>query len=209
MPKKVDPEARRQEVAEAVFRVARRDGLEHASLRNVAAEAGLAIGSVRHYFAGQSDIMIFAMRHFVDRAGARLMEHVRDRPAPDAAPGRHVAVFAAALAELLPLDAERREETEVWLAFTVSARTREELRPYAERLYDETRDLVRKVLAAAERTGVLRDGLDPDVETERLYALVDGLALHGVLQPGRLDADAMRATLHRHLGEIMPRADDR
>ncbi|GAA0364475.1 TetR/AcrR family transcriptional regulator [Actinoallomurus spadix] len=209
MPKKVDPEARRHEVAEAVFRVTRRDGLEHASLRNVAAEAGLAVGSVRHYFEGQTDIMIFAMRHFVDRVGARLLEHVRDRPGPGASADRHVAAFEAALAELLPLDAERREETEVWLAFTVSARTREELRPYAERLYDQTRELVHKVLTAAERTGVLRDGVDADTETERLYALVDGLALHSVLQPGRLDAEGLRAALRRHLDEIMPRAAGR
>ncbi|MCO5974499.1 TetR family transcriptional regulator C-terminal domain-containing protein [Actinoallomurus soli] len=97
----------------------------------------------------------------------------------------------------------------VWLAFTVSARTREELRPYAERLYDQTRELVHKVLAAAERTGVLRDGIDVDIETERLYALVDGLALHSVLQPGRLDAESLRAALRRHLDEIMPRAAGR
>ncbi|MEV0662880.1 TetR family transcriptional regulator C-terminal domain-containing protein [Actinomadura luteofluorescens] len=49
-----------------MFRVVRRDGLEQASLRTVAAEAGLAIGSVRHSFGGQADIMIFAMRTFAE-----------------------------------------------------------------------------------------------------------------------------------------------
>jgi AcrR family transcriptional regulator len=43
-----------------VFRVVRRAGFEQASLRNVAEEAGLAIGSVRHYFDGHTDLMVFA-----------------------------------------------------------------------------------------------------------------------------------------------------
>ena len=41
MPKIVDHEARRAELAEAVWRLASRDGLEAVTLRGVAAEAGL------------------------------------------------------------------------------------------------------------------------------------------------------------------------
>ncbi|MEI5134937.1 TetR family transcriptional regulator [Streptomyces libani] len=57
MPKQVDREARRREVVDALFRVAVRDGLQRASLRAVADEARLNIGSVRHYFAGQEELM--------------------------------------------------------------------------------------------------------------------------------------------------------
>jgi DNA-binding transcriptional regulator YbjK len=72
VPKVVDPVARRQEVAEAVLRVVRRDGLEQASVRNVAREAGLSMGSLRHYFASQSELMVFAFRTVVDRIESRL-----------------------------------------------------------------------------------------------------------------------------------------
>ncbi|MFI9589760.1 TetR family transcriptional regulator [Nonomuraea sp. NPDC052265] len=44
-------------VAGTVFGVVRRAGFEQASLRNVAEEAGLAIGSVRHYFAGHTELI--------------------------------------------------------------------------------------------------------------------------------------------------------
>jgi len=52
--------------------VIRLDGLEHASVRNVAREAGLSMGALRHYFATQSELLCFAMQLVGDRARARI-----------------------------------------------------------------------------------------------------------------------------------------
>lgn len=204
MPKIVDPEARRREVAEAVFRVVRRDGLEQASLRTVAAEAGLAIGSVRHYFGGQADIMIFAMRTFAERAGERLRLRAGRLSVPDPAapPAEHAAAMEALFAELLPLDAERREEAEVWLAFVVGARTRPELGPLAREMHDDLRSIAARVLRAARRAGALRPGLDVELEAARVHALVDGLSAHAVLRPESTDPADLRAVLRRHVSEL-------
>ncbi|TDD79829.1 TetR family transcriptional regulator [Actinomadura darangshiensis] len=211
MPKVVDPGARRREVAEAVFRVVRRDGLEQASLRNVAAEAGLAIGSVRHYFGGQADIMISAMRYFAERARERLRARAGRLSAPDpAAPdAEHVATMEALFAGLLPMDRERREEAEVWLAFTVGARTRPDLCAVATELYDETRSAAELVLAAAARVGILRPGLDVAAEAARVHALIDGLTLHAVLPPWRVGPSHLAAALRRHVLEITTVPADR
>lgn len=40
------------------------------------------------------------------------------------------------LAEVLPVEAERHRETAVWLEFVTAARTRPELRSYADEIYD-------------------------------------------------------------------------
>jgi DNA-binding transcriptional regulator YbjK len=72
MPKLVDPDQRRSELAQAVWTVIRRDGLQRASVRNVAREAGLSMGSLRHYFASQSELLCFAMQLVGDRARARV-----------------------------------------------------------------------------------------------------------------------------------------
>src|SRR5918998_1254214 len=72
MPRQVDPTQRRAELAEAVWTVIRRDGLQRASVRNVAREAGLSMGSLRHYFATQSELLCFAMQLVGDRARARV-----------------------------------------------------------------------------------------------------------------------------------------
>ncbi|WP_220448986.1 TetR family transcriptional regulator C-terminal domain-containing protein [Nonomuraea mesophila] len=41
--------------------------------------------------------------------------------------------------------------------------------------------------------------VDAEVETERLAALIDGLALAGVLHPDRMTPELMRDALRRHL----------
>ncbi|MGW2256067.1 TetR/AcrR family transcriptional regulator [Kitasatospora sp. NPDC001660] len=201
MPKIVDPVERRQAVADAVLRVAARKGLEHASLRNVAEEAGLAIGSVRHYLADSSELMIFAMQELGRRIDARI--HTRARALLDPAPGADRRERTARLlAETLPLDPERREESALWLSFVTAARTRPELRPRAAEMQAGLDDLIRRVLVEAERSGGLASGLDLAVETRRLSALLDGLTLQAVQHPDLVGPDELRAVLHRHLDTL-------
>ncbi|NBH10081.1 TetR family transcriptional regulator C-terminal domain-containing protein [Amycolatopsis sp. SID8362] len=199
MPKIVDAGARRLEIADAVFRVIRRDGVDQASLRAVAAEAGLVIGSVRHYLATRDEMIVFAVRTLADRVTARIAERAERIFA--GTPDRLEATVRL-LAELLPHDETRTAEAEVWLAFTVAARTRPELAAEAERVHDGTRALTRRCLAEADALGSLRSGLDLALEAERLAALLDGLTLGGVTQPGRLPPRFARDVLRRHLESL-------
>ncbi|MFE3453811.1 TetR family transcriptional regulator C-terminal domain-containing protein [Nonomuraea sp. NPDC059194] len=76
------------------------------------------------------------------------------------------------------------------------------MRPHAEESYDGMRRLVFKVLDGARRLGRLRAGVDLEVEVERLCALIDGLTVHAVLHPGRMDAEIMTRVLRRHLQSL-------
>ncbi|MFJ9692077.1 TetR/AcrR family transcriptional regulator [Kitasatospora sp. NPDC101183] len=207
MPKIVDPVERRQAVADAVLRVAAREGLEHASLRNVAEEAGLAIGSVRHYFAGGSELMIFAMAELARRIDTRIRTRARALldPAPDSgadtATDRRAGVERL-LAEVLPLDEGRREESSLWLSFVTAARFRPELRSRAAELQTGLDELIRHVLVETDRAGGLAPGLDLAVETRRLSALLDGLTLQAVQHPDLVGPDELRAVLRRHLDSL-------
>lgn len=210
VPKIVDPEERRRAVAEAVFRVVCRDGLEQASLRNVAAEAGLAIGSVRHYFDGHTELMVFAMREMSARVITRLTAHadrLLDTSAP-LTPAEQREIVVGMLAEVLPLDDERRTEVIVWLSFAAAARTRPELRPHADELYDGLLALTTRTLEGARRAGRLRPQADVALEARRLCALLDGLSLEAAFHPGRLDADTMLAVLRTHLTALTRAAED-
>ncbi|MFI0741793.1 TetR/AcrR family transcriptional regulator [Streptomyces sp. NPDC021100] len=201
MPKIVDPDERRRAVAEAVLRVVARDGLESASLRNVAAEAGLVVGSVRHYFADHTALIIFAMEELGRRIGGRLT--ARSEPLLALEPGADGAALTEELfAELLPLDDARRREAVVWLTFTTAARTRPELRACAREMHDGQRALAAHVLTEIRNRGALADGLDTATESLRLCALLDGLTLQAVLQPDSVTPEAMRAVLRRHLDSL-------
>lgn len=168
MPKHVDHELRREELAAAVWRLVMREGIEAASVRRVAAEAGCSTGSLRHYFATHSDLLAFAMELVVDRVTQRL--------GALGSAGDRRATAERALQQVLPIDAERLVEMQVWLAFTTRALVDPDLRELRDRAHAGLRDLSRSALeligaAATER------------EAERLHALIDGLALHAVLAP--------------------------
>ncbi|HEX6343943.1 TetR/AcrR family transcriptional regulator [Umezawaea sp.] len=201
MPRIVDAEARRRAVVDALFRVVRREGVEQASLRNVADEAGLAIGSVRHYFDSHDELLVFALQELEERVGVRLRTGAERIFAAGTSDERGPLVEAL-LGELLPLDADRRDESVIWLAFITAARTRPSLRPSALRLHRGVRTVVGRVLAGAVAHGALPEGLDPAVETERLAALLDGLAVNAVLHPDLTTPEVMTTVLRRHLAEL-------
>lgn len=188
----VDPAERRLLLAEAVLRVMRRDGLEQASVRNVAREAGLSMGSLRHYFASQSELMVFAFRTVINRIESRLAGLE-----PEADPRRRAQ---SVLTELLPLDDERRAENEVWLAFT----SRAMVDPVLGSLRDEGYDALRAGCEAMV-TDLSAAGLAPTdipAEAERLHALLDGLAVHAAMRPDIHTAESLTAAIARHLDAL-------
>ena len=168
MPKQVDHAARREELAAALWQVVMRDGIQAASIRRVAAEAGWSSGSLRHYFATQSELLAFAMDLVMRRAGERLaaLPRLEDR--------RELAELA--LREVLPLDDERRAEMQVWLTLAIQSVVEPHLRGVFIDSHRRLRGLCRQI---AELLG----SREPDRDGERIHAFVDGLALHAVAAP--------------------------
>lgn len=196
MPKLVDHEERRRELGEAVWRVIRSRGVDSASIRTVAREAGWSPGALRHYFTSQSELLTFAMQMVVERIEARLSAL---EPAAD--PRRAVE---QRLHELLPLDEERRAENEVWLAFAARALVDPQLRARHEEVDEELRRAARATLEELGSAGRLRPGLELDLEAERLHGLLDGLALHTAMRPNRMSPEVIRSVLARHLDSLDP-----
>ena len=182
---------RRNVLAEAVWRVVLREGLANASVRTVAVEAGLSAGSLRHVFASQSELHAYAMRLVT----ARIRTRVEALPPTDD-PRRWAG---AVLEQLLPLDAGRRAESQVWLAFSAAALVDPGLRALRDEGWDLLAEVCRTLLARCADAGRLAPGLEAGPEAARLHALVDGLLLHGVLHAGRSTPDHVRKVLAHHL----------
>src|SRR3712207_14978 len=78
MPRAVDHEERREEIADAVWRVIEREGLEGASLRDIAREAGHTTGVISHYFRDKRELLAFAFQLVVERSAARIARAIRE-----------------------------------------------------------------------------------------------------------------------------------
>ncbi len=201
VPKIVDADARRQDVVQAVLRIIAVDGLERASLREVADEAGLAVGSVRHYFQGSEELLAFSFGTVVDRVVSRLeglLPPVRDAAA--GSPEQRGAVLTL-LGGVLPLDEETAVDACAWLAFKNAARIRPFLAAEADRSHREVAAIVGGVVASLLPHDEPQENLV--VEAERLLATLDGLCMHALLQPAWMTAQMCRDVLERHLDGLV------
>ncbi|SHH01296.1 TetR/AcrR family transcriptional regulator [Streptoalloteichus hindustanus] len=185
MPKLVDHDQRRAELARVVWEVIGRDGIEAATVRRIAEEAGLSIGGLRHYFDSQRGLLRFAAEAVGRSVGARVTELLRaDLSGVDRA--------RALLAEMLPLDADRRVEADVWLACLVRARTDASMGDLRGIAWAGERHICRLAVAFrcdARPPEVVGDELqDPSLERQarRLHVFLDGLTLQAATYPGEL-----------------------
>jgi AcrR family transcriptional regulator len=188
VPKKVDHRQRREEIAEAVCRLAGRHGLDGVSLRQVATEAGVSMGRVQHYFTNKDEMLRFAFRTISERVEQRMAAAVADL---GAAPSPR-ALIRTLLVEMLPLSEQAVAEAPVLVAFlaraVVEPALAEPQRADAQRL----REFVAAQIGAAPGNPVL--------EATTLLALVDGLMTQ--LLVGHLDPATALSTLDYQLDRI-------
>lgn len=101
------------------------------------------------------------------------------------------------LLELLPLDEQRRLEMEVFLTLGTAAMTDTTLR----RTHQAAHHAIHTLCAQAVHTLAVNPG-DAITETERLHALIDGLALHLVRQDPADDTTWAVRVLDTHLDRL-------
>ncbi|TKI58836.1 TetR family transcriptional regulator [Brevibacillus antibioticus] len=193
MPKIIDHEKRREQIAEATWRVIVEQGMEGATVRGIAKEAGLSLGALRHYFATQDELLMYAMQLVKERATARIAEiSANEKWAPKE---RITKIFL----ELLPTNQEKMIEMEVWFAFTVYFRHKKE---GFDAQHDGIYAGIRNLLDSADQLNLLRKELDKEMEAEKLYAVIDGLALHAYLEPQRVNGERITEVLEHHLASL-------
>ncbi|MDP9796674.1 AcrR family transcriptional regulator [Catenuloplanes nepalensis] len=202
MPRIVDHEQRRRELAAAVWRVIGREGTGGVSVRAVAAESGWSTGAIRHYFSTQAELLTFAAHLMMERVPERLRAHLDN---VELTPFDRVV---AVLEELLPLDEERRTEVLVFVAVSDRTLRAPGLDAARDAAWHGTRYLCR--LSVAGLTGTqspaeLTEALaDPDLEARaaRLHVIVDGLSLQALMFPDRMTPSTARETLSDALRDI-------
>lgn len=201
MPKLVDHELRRRQIADALLRVAAARGLHQAGLREVAAEAGLSVRLIQYYFGTKEQLLLYATQHLAvqlaDRAKARIAA-----VGPGAGPR---AVIEAILAEALPDDEDSRTFHVIWTSYLALSLTDPglDMGPLA-RDSDVVIDVLAAQLRAAQGAGRTPPGLDPRMEATSLAALSAGLG-NSVLTGDR-DAEQAWAVIRYQLDRLLPRA---
>ncbi|RSM61199.1 transcriptional regulator [Amycolatopsis sp. WAC 01376] len=201
MPRVVDHDQRRARIARAFQRLLAADGFAGVSFSKVAAEAGISVGSIQHYFAGKDVLLRFAYDDAVSRMGERVRSRVRNGEAA----GLPIAeVLLGTLAELLPLDAERELEYRVRHGLQAQAAHDDALADVARR---SGRDLLGYVTSVVERgkdSGDVAPGTDAELAARMILATVQGLADQVALSGA--EAFPAREVLSRSIAAVFTRS---
>ncbi|GAC1308117.1 MAG: hypothetical protein NVSMB10_14130 [Steroidobacteraceae bacterium] len=107
MPKIVDHEQRREEIALVACKVVAAHGFDRATVARIARASGYTTGMIAHYYGSKQDIILAALRLILVRIKERLS---RQRSSAGAS-------LLSILSEALALDPQRAAECAFWMAF--------------------------------------------------------------------------------------------
>ena len=109
VPKLVDHDVRRREIAQAVWAVIAERGIEGVTLRSVAAEAGVSVGRIQHYYASREELVRDSCRELL-KAATQRFEAVDDDTTP-------VEKLRRLVLGRIPTTPEFAIGTSIWLAY--------------------------------------------------------------------------------------------
>jgi AcrR family transcriptional regulator len=195
LPRVVDHDERRREIAAAMWRIILRDGMGAVTVRALAAEAGRSVGAVRHYYKSQDDLILFSVGEMLVSIARRMATlDLRDPAGP---------ALQQFIEEMLPLNPQRKAEAQVWFALLTRRVASPEVATRANDLDLVVRNAIQQVLIRLRVAGLLAGDRDLDIEAVRLHALIDGLALHGISEPPLDSASKIQAAIRTHIADLI------
>src|ERR1700750_310236 len=146
MPKKVDHDARREELVLAAWRVIAAQGIDEVTIREIARESGYSSGVLAHYFENKDDLLAHALRLSHTRIQKRYDDGETAAPLP-------ADQLKGILLDNLPLDEQRDLETRIEMSFWARALRNEELHEIQQGESETLRKLLRELVKRAQKEG--------------------------------------------------------
>jgi TetR/AcrR family transcriptional regulator, transcriptional repressor of bet genes len=198
MPKRVDPDERRRLLTDALARIAARDGLDAVTMREVAAEAGVSVGFVQHYFASKDELLLAALGEVAEQVGQRVAAAVAALPSGATERER----IRAIVLQFLPLDDEGRAAAVMFRALHAGGVNNPDTtgaEAFAVPMgFDR---MMRRRLTAARRAGELRP--DVDIPHEALLSFLLVISLGDALLAGMISAERAVETVDYALSRAL------
>lgn len=180
MPKIVDHDERRLELVDATWRIIARQGLEGATMREIAMEAGFANGALKPYFPTKDTLLEFAFGHVFNRTNNRIAGVTAGKSGIEA--------LRAFCLEVLPLDEERINEARIVIPFWQKAVNDPQKAEIHQQSMDEWVSTIRRYLAEARDSGDVRAAVDDSILARQLLNMLLGAQIEAALAPeGRID----------------------
>jgi AcrR family transcriptional regulator len=182
---------RRRDLAEAALRVMARDGVPAASIRAIAAEAGVALASVHYAYESRSELLREAVRLVVAEERAAAYGPTADVAEGDGAADLPDLLRGALHAYLDHLRSNPGRE-QAMLELTHAALRSAELDGVAREQYLQYYALVTELLTLAEAACDIRWSEPHEVLARMIVSFTDGLTMQWLAAPDE-------ASIHRQI----------
>lgn len=177
MPKVVDHDVRRAELADAALSLIAEEGIKAVTTRAVAERSGWSTGVINHYFTSRHDLLVGALRRAAEIQG-RMFRELRLDATTDP-----MQRLGRLIESILPLDDRRVAMTRIFLVFYAEAGANVEAREEVIDYLHNWRRVVARIVIEAQAAGQIPAELDPMHLSTELVGLADGIAMHAMLDP--------------------------
>lgn len=199
MPKLVDHDARRAELARAAGRSIATLGLTGVTLREIAAEAGCTTGALAHYFDDKEALLASALQAFADDT----LQAARSTSPTNR------AELLETLDVAIPTTGARAAEWRVWMWFWVHSTVDESLANHNRRLQQGWTDYIAQCLDQV----IANEGLDLGTPTHelavQLLQSLNGIGLDATFDPKAWPPARQRSQLALALDLLLDRQGPR
>ena len=173
MPKIVDHDERRLELVGATWRIIARLGIESATMREIATEAGFANGALKPYFPTKDTLLTFAFSHVFNRTNERIAEVTAGKSG--------IGALRAFCMEVLPLDEERVSEARIVIPFWQKAINDPEKAAIHRESMEQWQAAIVRHLAEARKTGDVSAAAEDRVIAAHLLNMLLGAQIAAAL----------------------------
>lgn len=192
----MDHEQRRRQIGEALLRIASARGLQSATMREVAAEAGVSLRLVQYYFHTKEQLLLASLAYLGEQLTERVAASIRAL-----GPVTPRSVVHGTLTAVLPTDEESVRLTRAYTGFYTLLFSDPEVGERHGATYpDKLESLLAKQIAAAQQAGEVAADVDPALTAAALLALTNGLG--SSVLGGQRDGAAARRILEDQLGRL-------
>ena len=176
----IDHERRRAEIASITIDLIAREGLEAASIRRIAAEAGFSTSAITNYFADKQELLVWTFQ-VLSEVGERRFEEEQARDPADA---------IEALLTMVPWCPANVRRWKAYLAFWDQAARDPEL----AQLITKSTNTGLSFLQLLLRSAAVSEAKAAN-SAQLLNAMIQGLALQMLVDQGNWSEAAIRAKL--------------
>ncbi len=196
MPKIVDHDQRRLELVDATWRIIAQHGIEGATMREIALEAGFANGALKPYFPTKDELITFAFGHVFNRTNQRIANTSAGKVGLEALRG-----FCQ---EVLPLDEDRINEARIVIPFWQKALTDPAKAELHETSMNQWRASMERCLRQARGLGEVTADVSDDDIVNQLMSMLLGAQIVAAMSPGAHLPAQLNAALDAYLTLLQP-----